>query len=143
MADLSITASQVVQSSTTSDIEHGTAGEAITVGQSVYKKASDGKIYKADADNSSATAAAIGIAVSGADAASQSVSWQKTGTITIGAAAAITAGATYYVSDTAGGIKPEADLTTGDYVTMLGVGNGSNGIVMPNAGPFASGVDHA
>lgn len=143
MADLSVTASQVVASTTTSDIEHGTSGEAITIGQSVYKKASDGKIYKADANASSATATAIGIAISTASAANQGMSWQKSGTITIGAAASITAGATYYVSATAGGIAPEADLATGHYVTFLGVGNSSNGIVMPTSGPHVSGVTHA
>lgn len=143
MADLVITTSQMVQSATTSDIEHGVAGEAITAGQTVYKKASDGKMYKADANASSATAECKGIATCDANAAGVAVSWQKSGTLTIGAAASITAGATYFVSATAGGICPEADLTTGHYVTYLGVGNSANGIVMPPLGPVISGVSHA
>lgn len=143
MADLSITASQIVQSTTTSHIEHGVAGEAITAGQPVYKLASDGKMYKADANASAASAAALGIATCNANAAGVAISWQKAGTITIGAAASITAGAIYFVSATAGGICPEADLTTGHYVTFLGVGTSSNGIAMPTQGPVVSGVAHA
>lgn len=143
MADLVITTSQIVQSTTSSDIEFGVAGEAITAGQPVYKKASDGKMYKADANASADTAAAKGIATCDANAAGVAIAWQKSGTITIGAAASITAGATYWVSATAGGICPEADLTTGHYATFLGVGNASNAIVMPTQGPVVSGVAHA
>lgn len=145
MADLSITTTQVIATTTNrgTHILHGTAGEAITQGQSVYLKSTDNKLYKADADDSAATAAAVGIAVSAAGVANQQVSYQKSGTIVIGAAASITAGETYFVSDTAGGIKPAADLGAGDYVTYLGVGDASNGIVMPDAGPVASGTAHA
>jgi hypothetical protein len=48
------------------------------------------------------------------------------GYLTLGAAAAPTVGIIYCVSATAGGIAPSADLTTGDYVTILGVGATTN-----------------
>ena len=44
---------------------------------------------------------------------------QKAGDITIGAT--LTAGTAYYLSDTAGGICPLADVGEGEYVCMLGL----------------------
>lgn len=141
MADLSITTTQLVQTSDRTKIKHGICGETITAGDVVYLKSSDNKIWRADAD-ASASAAALGIACATTTAANMEVTYQQGGTITIGAAASITAGAIYCVSTNVGKIAPEADLTTADYVTVIGVGNGSNQIVMPNTGPFASGVSH-
>jgi hypothetical protein len=117
-ADLTITAASCVPATTGAqfDISH-VAGEAITAGQPVYVKAADSKLYKADANASSATAAAVGIAVCNA-AAGQPCAFQKGGDLTIGGT--MTKGAIYYVSETAGGICPEADLMAGDYVTQLG-----------------------
>jgi hypothetical protein len=140
MADLSITAAEVVPD--TAQIKTGIAGEAITVGMSVYKKASDGKLYKA-IDTSAAAAAAVGIASSSCSAANQSITYQKSGTIVLGASASVAQGAVYVVSGTAGGIAPEADAGAGNYLTILGVGDASDGIVMPTNGPHASGVAHA
>jgi outer membrane protein assembly factor BamB len=142
MADIAITTTQVVQSTDATAIEHGVSGEAITIGQSVYRKASDGKIYKAK-DATAAEATAKGIATSSAVATGQAVSYQKAKTLTLGAGAAITAGAIYVVSDTYGGICLESEIGAGDYVCILGVGNSSNGIVIPDSGPFYSGVAHA
>ena len=142
MADLSITASEVVQSTSSNDISHGTSGQAVAIGDSVYKKAADGKIWNADAD-AAASAAAVGIAISTASAADQGISYQFSGTLTVGATASVTAGATYWVSTNVGKIAVEGDLTTGDYVTYLGTANASDQIVMPSGGPVASGVAHA
>lgn len=142
MADIAITTTEVVPSTTSGDIQHGVAGEAITIGHSVYRKASDSKIYKA-VDTSAAAAACLGIATSTVVAANQNISFQHSGTITIGASASITAGAIYVVTDTAGGISVESERGAGDYMTIIGIGNASNGIVIPSSGPFASGVAHA
>lgn len=113
MADLSITASSVA------------AGSG----------ASFGTVKLADAN--SATAAVrtpYGIAISSA-ASGQPVIVQRAGDITIGATTA--AGTIYCLSDTAGGIMPAADLSSGEYVGMLGVGLGSSQIRMH---VWASGV---
>lgn len=142
MADLSITATQV-DAGADAIFGEGPAGEAITHGESVYKKESDGKIYKADADASEEAARAVGIAVSESVGAKGRIIFQKSGTFQPGAGASVTQGEIYYVSDTAGGIKPDADLGSGDYVTLLGVGDSSGNIVMPPGGPFASGVSLA
>jgi len=142
MADLSITTTQIIPTSDRTKISHGKCGEAITAGQSIYLKASDGKYWKADCD-AAASAQCRGIAIASTLAANQEVTLQTGGTITIGAGASITAGVVYVVSGTAGGIAPEGDMTTDDYMCILGVGNGSDGIVMPENGPFYSGVQHA
>lgn len=118
MADLSITAANVVHASDAVK-EAGVAGATITAGQVVYRDAADGK-YKL-ADNDSATAAVRsprGIALHGASA-NQPLTIQRSGDITIGAT--LTAGVAYYLSSTAGGICPVADLGAGDYPTIIGI----------------------
>lgn len=118
MVDLTITAANVVISSNATR-ENGTAGEAITAGQVVYKAAATGKYMLAD--NNSATAEVrqpVGIALNGA-AADQPLTIQKSGDITIGAT--LVAGTDYYLSDTPGGICPRADLGSGEYVCLLGL----------------------
>ena len=122
MADLTITAANVsgLSDTTASKV---TAGEAITAGQCVYKKASDSKYYKADA-NDSAMATATGIAISAAPAADDTFYMATAGTIDIGATVAV--GTIYIVSSTAGGVAPVSDLGSGEYTTILGYGTAAN-----------------
>lgn len=118
MADLSITAGSVVSGSNAVK-EQGVAGATITAGQIVYKEGSTGQFKLAD--NNSATAEArvpYGVALNGASA-NQPLAVQKSGSITIGAT--MTAGVAYYLSGTAGGICPVADLSSGMYPTVLGI----------------------
>ena len=137
MADLSITQAQV-QPGANAPTKTATAGETITPGMPLYVKAADSKLYKADAD-ATATADCVGIALS-EGAAGQYVTYQYgRSTVTLGAGAAPAQGTAYYVSTTAGGICPEADLGSGDYMTYLGIGDASNGLVL---GIHASGVAH-
>ncbi len=119
MADLTITAANVVAGSGAKK-PSGTAGATITAGQVVYLDSSDGK-YKL-ADNDSATAAVrspAGIALHGA-ANNQPLTILSQGPITIGATTAV--GVVYCLSSTAGGICPVADIATGDYNTIIGIG---------------------
>ena len=119
MADLVITAASVLAGSGAKKV-NGTAGATITAGQVVYLDSSDGK-YKL-ADNDSATAAVrspAGIALHGASA-NQPLTILSQGPITIGATTAV--GVVYCLSSTAGGICPDADIATGDYNTILGIG---------------------
>jgi hypothetical protein len=118
MADLTITAASVAVSNN-AVIEHGTAGATITAGQVIYKNTATGKYELAD--NNSATAAVRqprGVALNGA-ANGQPLAIQKSGDITLGSV--LTAGTAYYLSDTAGGICPLADLATGEYYVLLGL----------------------
>jgi hypothetical protein len=133
MADLTITAANVVAGSNASK-ESGTAGEAITAGQAVYKDSTTGKYMKADSNSATAEARqARGIALHAASN-NQPLTIQKGGDITIGAT--LTAGVAYYLSDTAGGICPVADVGSGEYVCLLGIAKSASvlaiGIQFPN-----------
>lgn len=117
MADLSITAANVGVAGTavTTIVQ---VGETVTAGQPGYRKAIDGLYYKADANASSATAEALGVFLSGASTSGYAL-FCTAGSYLAGAT--LTVGETYVVSATAGGIAPLADVTTGWYVTILGV----------------------
>jgi hypothetical protein len=117
MADLSVTAANVGVTSS-AVVELVQVGESVTQGQPAYKKALDGLYYKADANASSATAAALGVFVTAASTNGYALI-VKSGSYLAGAT--LTVGETYVVSATAGGIAPLADVTTGWYVTILGV----------------------
>lgn len=118
MADLTITAANVVAGSNPGTDTY-LAGETITAGQALYLASATKKFMKADADSGTAEAkVATHIALNGASA-NQPVQGQKSGTITIGAT--MTAGATYFLSGTAGGICPDADVGAGENVCLIGI----------------------
>jgi hypothetical protein len=117
MAAVSITAANVGIASLNVSLEPVTAGEAVTQGQSVYLKASDQKWYKADANASSATAAASGLVITPAATDGQAII-ARSGLVKIGGTVAV--GTPYCVGPVAGEIVPYSDLTTGDYVTFIG-----------------------
>lgn len=119
MADISVTATSVVPGSACSISRNANAGATITAGQVVYLEASSGT-YKL-ADCNSATAAVrspVGIALNGASSG-QPLAVANAGPVTFNAA--FTAGVVYYLSGTAGAIRPVADNTTGDYPVSLGM----------------------
>lgn len=117
MADISITAANCVASDNAVK-ETGLAGETITAGKAVYKSTSKKWML---ADSNSATAGAKvagGIALNGASL-NQPLTVIKSGDLTIGGT--LTAGATYFLSDTPGGVCPDADVGSGENVCQLGV----------------------
>lgn len=102
------------------------AGEAFDAGDMVYLKASDGKWYKAEDDGTAEAAGSegIGMALATADAANARVSIARPGAIvSIGTG---TAGIIYCLGDTAGDLVPSADNGSGDKVTVVALGIGSN-----------------
>jgi hypothetical protein len=118
MADISITAANVVPGSD-ANIVHGTSGETIAAGKSVYLSSTTNKWMLADSNSATAEARrATAISLTGSSA-NQPVVVQKGGDITIGAT--LTAGVAYYLSDTPGGICPVADIGSGEYVCLLGI----------------------
>ena len=139
MADLSVTAANVLAGSGAT-IEDGTCGEAaVTAGMSMYWKTSDRKWYMAQHDGTAAasgyaTGSRVGISLNGA-AASQPIKILREGNLTAGATVGI--GTIYYVGTGYGGICAAADLATGDYVTLLGVGT-TTAII--KVSPIISGV---
>jgi hypothetical protein len=117
MADLTVTAASCVPG-TDARLDTGVAGETITAGMAVYK-ASTGLWMKADSNSATALArAATAIAMTGSSA-NQPIVVQKSGSLTLGAT--MTAGIAYYLSDTAGGICPVADVGAAEYVDVIGV----------------------
>ena len=120
MADLTVTAANVVKGSR-AKIVSGTYGATVTAGQTVYADPADSDRYKlADADSATAAVrATAGIALN-SGSASQPADVQEGGRINPGATVVV--GTIYVQSDTPGGIMPAADLETGDFVTVLGVG---------------------
>lgn len=118
MADITITAANVAASGATV-VADCTAGATITAGQVVYLESSSNTVKLADSDSATAEVRSpYGIALNGA-ASGQPVKVLREGLITIGAT--LTAGLAYYLSKTAGGICPVADIASGGYATVLGI----------------------
>lgn len=142
MADISITPASVVPGSNATQIQ-GTAGETITAGMAVYLKTSDSRWWKAQADGTAAESGSgtqLGVALCGASAGQPIVvDIADANGITIGGTVAV--GTVYVVSATAGGICPEADITSGQYLTIIGVGSTTSAIKMLAGG--ATGIAHA
>lgn len=141
MADISITASAVVANSG-ARTNTGVAGAAIAAGDVVYlDTATTGKWQLADSDAASAEArgqtANLGIALNSA-AANQPLVVAVGGPVTVGAV--LTAGTAYYLSDTPGKICPVADITGGDYYTLMGLASSTSVL---NVDPQYSGVASA
>lgn len=119
MADLSITAANVAAVSGASIDRSKNAGASVTAGQLVYLEAATSTWKLADCNSATVEARTpTGIALHAA-ASGQPLAVLTAGPITIGAT--LTAGVAYYCSGTAGGIAPVADVTTGWYVTIVGI----------------------
>ena len=132
MADLTVTAANVVAPSGQENIRTGTAGEAITAGQAVYLDATDSnKVKRSDANLSSAAAAAVGVALTGA-ATGEPVVYAVGGDYDSGATTV--KGTVYIASANAGGIAPASDAAAGWFITVLGVASSTSNITLkPNA----------
>jgi hypothetical protein len=116
MADITVTTTAVIPASNAKKVT-GVAGEALTIGQAVYKKTTDKRWWKSDKD-AVETALEYGIALSTTTAAAQGVVVQIGGDLAFGAI--LTVGETYVVGEAAGGIAPIADVGTGEYSRILG-----------------------
>lgn len=118
MADITITAANVLAGGGAKQTS-GIAGVAVTAGQVGYLDEATGTWKLADCDSGTAAARSPKGIFLHAAAAGQPVQVLTRGPITIGAT--LTPGVAYYLSGTAGGICPVADLSTGDYPTIIGI----------------------
>lgn len=118
MSDLSITAANVLARGGATIVD-GTLGETGTAGQVAYLDEAAGTWKLADCDSGTAAARSPGGILLNGGAAGQPVKVLTKGPITIGAT--LTEGVAYYLSGTAGGICPVADLGSGDYPTIIGI----------------------
>lgn len=137
MADLTITAANVVPGSG-ARINYGIyAGATITAGQVVYlDTAATTPVWKlADCDSATALARIpVGVAVNSASSG-QPLAVQTGGPLTIGAT--IAAGVAYYLSGNPGGICPVADVASGDYTAIIGIGTSTSVLQVDIAAPGA------
>jgi hypothetical protein len=134
MADLTITAANVVASAT-AVTRTGKAGATVTAGQAVYLDSADTEYKLLDADSlPSGGVSSVFMALNGASDG-QPITVLQSGDVTLGAV--MTAGTTYCAADTPGGIAPQADLTTGDSVIVLGVAKSTSVLAFR---PIISGV---
>lgn len=136
MADISVTASAVVPTTTTV-IASGTAGATITAGQTLYADASASNQLKPAANTSATTAAVVGIALNGASA-NQPVDYAVSGDVTFNAV--LTAATCFVLGSAAGGISVSADLdasTNTRYGTVVGIASSTTNL---KVGIVASGV---
>lgn len=118
MADLVITAANVVAGTGAKKVS-GTAGATITAGQVVYLDSTTSTYKLADTDSGTAAVRSpAGIALHAASA-SQPLTVLTSGPVTIGATVAV--GDVYYLSGTAGGLAPFADVAAGDYPCIIGI----------------------
>lgn len=126
MADLSITAANVAVGSASTPTKIKQAGEAITQGMAVYK-ATDTKYYKCDAD-ALVSSVCDGIALTPANTDGYFLLAEPSstpGVSLVNLGASLTAGLAYYISTTPGGICVVADLSTGDFATLVGFATSS------------------
>lgn len=138
MADLSITAASVVAADGAVSMQEYTAGATITAGCLVYVDTANSNILKlAQADGTLLEATLKGIALNGASTGQQCIV-AVAGDLNPGATVAV--GETYVVSATAGKICPIGDLTTSDYVSILGVATTASNLKI---NIFNSGVEKA
>lgn len=126
MADLSITAGNVLAADGAVSKAEFVAGAAITAGQAVYIDAAASSVAKlAQADGTSAEATLKGIALNGA-AVGQPVMIATSGSLDVGATLVV--GMVYCVSTAAGGICPYADLGSSHYVSIVGVATAADAL---------------
>lgn len=126
IADLVITVANIIPVSGYTPYD-GTAGATITAGQVCYYDESAQTIKLADNNGTAALAVAKGIALHAA-LASQPIRLIIGGSLGVGAI--LTAGVFYYLSDTAGGICPVADLLAGERVSLIGYGSTTSNLVL-------------
>lgn len=129
MTALTITAANIIPVSGYASETGYLAGASITRGQSVYFDASTSTWKLADSNASAATAGSGGIGIALNDAAaSQPIAVQIGGSLGFGAI--LTKGKLYCPGATAGTIVPYEDLTSGDYVTILGIASSTSNLAM-------------
>jgi hypothetical protein len=123
MADLSQTAANVAIGASTTPTQTVQVGEAVTQGMPLYFH-TDGKWYQCDANDGVAKAHVGAIALSPASSNGYALIAKPSETperslVNLGATLAV--GTAYAVSATKGAIAPVADITTTQFVSIIGI----------------------
>lgn len=88
----------------------GTSGEALSVGQAVYMKASDGRLWRTDGDADESTYSFVGVVQTAASGAAETVWYAPPGRIAVGLTSR-TIGRSQFISATAGQIDETPHAT--------------------------------
>ncbi len=123
MADITQTAANVALGASTTATKIVQVGEAVTQGMPLYF-ATDGKWYQCDANDTAAKAVAGAIALSPAAAdgyALVALPATSPGRSLVNLGATLAIGTVYGVSATKGAIAPIADITSTQFVSVLGI----------------------
>lgn len=137
MADLSITAANVLSSANAAPVKSYNYGATITAGQIVYLD-SNNKWQLTDADASSAGNNAnsiVGVALVGG--ANNQPGVVATRDVYFTPGATLTNGIAYYASRNAGALCPVADVGAGNYATVIGIARSTT---ILNLNPTPSGI---
>jgi hypothetical protein len=118
MADVVVTAASVVKGSDT-QMQDGILGATVTAGQTGYLDTATSTWKLADSNASLTTGTLGGIFLNGG-VSGQPVKVAVSGSINPGFT--VTVGSIYVLSATPGGIAPAADLTSGWYTSIVGIG---------------------
>lgn len=142
MADLIQTATSVLKSGdSTVRTADGIAGSTVVAGQPVYLDSTDGYSVKPADASALTTAAVVGIALNGG-ADGQPIEY-VTRDAALDLGATLTIGAVYVLSATAGAICPEADILTGEFITIIGVADAADSINFSSGPAMRATVAHA
>jgi len=141
MAAYTITQTEVTAGAGATISRTALAGVTITAGQALYLSAAN-TVSLAQADGTAAEAAAVGIAMNGG-AAGQPILFVANGLVNLDTAALTGAalGDVVALGATAGGLYPNEDIATTEYVTIMGyIVTANPGVV--NVSIIATGVAH-
>ncbi len=136
MANLSITAAEVLPVTGSTAIQYGIAGAAISAGDVCYFENSSATWKLFDSNDVAANTKTPAVALSSA-AIGQPLGLATGGDITIGATAAATTGDVYVASATAGKMAPAAQPeSSGSRLVVIGAAKGSNkmALILSNTG---------
>jgi len=120
MSNISQTPANVTAIGDVARIDMVVGGEAITQGMPVYL-ATTGKWLQHDANTAAAASSQQGIAMTACSGDGVRFAVCRTKGARINLGATLVKGTVYVVSATKGAICPQADLTTGDYIQILGI----------------------
>ena len=118
--------------------QQGVYGATIAAGQPVYLDSTDNKWKLADSNDTAAKASVVGIAVTPGVDNGYGIIAGIGSVILVGTTMVV--GQIYFVGQTAGSIVPSGDITTGDYVSKIGIALSATELLL---GIEVSGVQRA
>lgn len=137
MADLAVNSNIVAVIS--GQLKTYYANAAITAGMTGYLDSSQ-LLYPGNAANAVSAGQGGAVMAMASGAVGQPIPCISSGVFNPGAA--VINGVVYCFSYNSGKIAPNADMNSSDYVTIIGVGKGTNSIVIANGGIFITNILH-